>query len=379
MSNPFKIRGSKDACTRRDERNLAKGDLCRTNGLQTDHERYTIVNRRRHKVDHLVGNTFKASDSLFESGWFVIDSNLSHTFYIVDQKSQLIRQAIRIRLFSDMSEREVAELQAIASHWRHDSFCHSKITNNAAARKGHGSMYAAGWQTGYENYEDLSGNIHAAAYGSYAKGQKTTQDKWLQLRSSDHLIHSFYGKRFRSLLPQQFYTQQAAARRVGLPMLGSSTGSNLNADDADLFGPTATYTFQGFYNSLHVDNDSEDHMAFGIFLPVQCDKSFTLMPINKGYQQVSGGFINAHYKTIVDFASIDGSVEMAWWGATDAHCTLEPEWFSPQVSCNQTHLGSSVQISQKLEHRIDHLNLSGSARLVIDDVVRQQLKDERRI
>lgn len=90
MSNPFKIRGSKDACTRRDERNLAKGDLCRTNGLQTDHERYTIVNRRRHKVDHLVGNTFKASDSLFESGWFVIDSNLSHTFYIVDQKSQLI-------------------------------------------------------------------------------------------------------------------------------------------------------------------------------------------------------------------------------------------------------------------------------------------------
>lgn len=376
MSRQPESRGTRSASTRKDERRFQK-DVLRLQDALTTTSEYTIVSRRRSESGHLLGQTFRMTDALFEKGWFVIGTDSSHTFYIIDQKTQIVRQTVRICLFADMSAEEYLEYQRIASHWRHDSLCHGKITSNGAAKKGGGRMYAAGWRTGYENYNS-GGSLIPAAYGSYAKDAKIEQDEWFKLRSSDHEVHSIYGRKFRNLLPQQFATQWQMVQQSGLPMLGTSVPTT-NADIASFFGPTATYTFDGFFNALHVDKDSHNHMAFGVFLPI-CygpQTSFNIASVNDGYRQLTGGFINAAYKTIVDFASIDGAVEMAWWGSADPHCTLEPEWLASDQ--NQTHLGSSIQVSQALEHRIDQFQLSGSSRLIIDDVTRQRLKDEGRL
>lgn len=315
----------------------------------------------------------------------IFNTNASRTFYVIDQHTKEIQQAIRIRLFADMNTEELNDYQLIASHWFQDSKSHGKVTSNAAAKLGGGAMYAAGWRAGFENYLECNSNNLVsttkvpAAYGTYAPGLNTTHNNWTQLRSTDHYVHTLYGKRFFDLLPLQFSKQQTHALHAGLPFLGRSASqpqSSTDSNDHSLFGPNITHTHNGFYNAVHADNDASDHMAFGIFFPVTAD-NFTLASNANGYAQLSGGFINAHYKTILDFSSIDGIVKMAWWGSTDAHCTLRPEFLNNR----HTHLGTSIQVAKMLKTRVENLSKLAieSQRLIIDDATRYLLKQERRI
>lgn len=338
----------------------------------------SIVYRRRtssSEANAMLKKTFQSSDSIFHSGWFIFGTDASRTFYIVDQHTREIRQAVRIRLFSDMSAEELSNYQSIASHCFRDSISHNKVTSNAAAQLGSGTMYAMGWRAGYENFTDHNtASKVPAAYGTYAPGKKTARDDWMHLRSADQSIHTLYGKSFFELLPMQFSMQQAIARETKLPFLGQSNQSSADGSDDFLFGPNMTYTCDGFYNAVHTDNDANDHMAFGIFLPVTANK-FVLASNSDGYSLLSGGFINVHYKTNLNFAEIDGIVEMAWWGSSDAHCTLKPEF----VSAGHTHLGTSIQVSKMLKMRVEKLSTSVQQNLIIDDAQRDLLQQEGRM
>lgn len=365
--------------TARVQKRLQENQQFEASTAAEDQDNYnTMVYRRRSSssaVNAIMKKTYHSTDGMFHD-WFVFDTSASKTFYVIDQNSRVIRQAVRIKLFNDMSAEEYAEYQQIATHWHRDSKLHSEVKSNAAANLGDGAMYAAGWRAGYETYKDINLlSKTSAAFGTYAPGRKTTHLEWMQLRAKDQSIHCLYGKRFSSLLPVQFNLQHRAVAEAGLPLLGCAakncTGDH---DDEFLFGPNITYTYDGFFNALHVDADSPDHMAFGIFFPVG-KKSFNLCPRSDGYDQSSGGFINAHYKTFLNFASVDGVVEMAWWAATDAHCTLRPEF----LSSRNTHLGSSAQVSQALVIRVKSLLHSEPLRLIIDDHTRHVLRKARRM
>lgn len=333
-------------------------------------------------ADAMLKHTYKSSDAVFHTGWFLFKTDSSRTFYVVDEHTKVIRQAIWIRLFSDMDDKEISEYQAIASHLYADSCSHRQVKSNAAANLGGGTMYAAGWRAGYENYLTSIDTTYtetertAAAYGTYAPGKEVPYDQWTKLRADDQFIHTLYGKRFSSLLPVQFNSQQALVNDHGLPLLGRpAKASSDGISNRFLFSSNLTYTCNGFYNAVHVDRDIEDQMTFGIFMPVAA-KDFRLKSQQNGYDQLSGGFINAHYKTFLDFASIDGVIEMAWWGSSDAHCTLEPEYIDTN-HCH-THLGSSMQIAKALKIRVES-HSTQKHRLIVDDATRHQLQQEGRM
>lgn len=116
-----------------------------------------IVYRRRRsseEVSAMLGKTYQSSDRIFHHGWFVLKTEASKTFYVVDDHTREIQQAVRICLFSDMSTEERSRYQKLVSHWHEDSALHGKVKSNAAANLGGGSMYAAGWRAGYERYQN---------------------------------------------------------------------------------------------------------------------------------------------------------------------------------------------------------------------------------
>lgn len=61
-----------------------------------------------------------------------------------------------------------------------------------------------------------------------------------------------------------------------------------------------------------------------------------------------GFFYVAPYKLIVDFAAVDGVVELIWRGSSDAHATVPGE-----VSEGYETWGSSCQTSRHLLNRIE--------------------------
>lgn len=101
---------------------------------------------------------------------------------------------------------------------------------------------------------------------------------------------------------------------------------------------------ENFHNEAHHDYDASD-VTYGIWAP--CDKHGHLSSTKDGFSKKDGFFYVAPYKIIIDFAAVDGVVELIWRGATDAHSTV-----SGTVSEGFETWGSSCQTSQHLVHRI---------------------------
>lgn len=70
--------------------------------------------------------------------------------------------------------------------------------------------------------------------------------------------------RFEKLSTSAYEHQRVQAKKVKVPLFGSVAWP---PSAEDLFGANLTYTFGGFSNRTHYDNDLNDY-TFGIWFPV---------------------------------------------------------------------------------------------------------------
>lgn len=106
-----------------------------------------------------------------------------------------------------------------------------------------------------------------------------------------------------------------------------------------------TCLIENFFNEAHHDHDASD-VTYGIWAP--CNKYGVLAEKElTGFEKKDGFFYVAPYKILIDFAAVDGVVELIWRGASDAHATVDGS-----VTKGYETWGSSCQTSQHLVNRI---------------------------
>lgn len=292
---------------------------------------YTIVRRARQEkiAESLLAHDSSVEDTnpIFSSQqkWFKIDGAKSHTYYFVDSRTHTLKHGVRVLLFKDMTAEDFASYQKVVNYFAIDkSIQVSPIKTNGALVSG--KMYGIGYRSAMDAYLDESGTRHAAQYGTYAMKHEAYSTPGTGIRAQDLDVHTWYGKQFEALSPAVFADQQGRAMASAAPLIGAS--SQLDGY-SNLFASSLTYTLNGFSNKPHCDRDISNHFAFGIFMPIltsAADNGWKLAPALMGYKQLHGGFINGHYRVLVDMPTIDGVVEQFWDSHSDVHATLQGQW-----------------------------------------------------
>lgn len=305
--------------------------------------------------------------------WYTITGSQSRVYYIVDARTSALKQGIRVTLFRDMTSEEFQSYQKLVSYFAADKATRTSFikTNGALVT---GNMYAIGYRSATEAYLDEHGNQVAAQYGTYAMKKEAYPNAHV-LREQDIEIHNWLGERFCALSPSVFNHQQNQAQMNTAPLLGASVSTQDHSFHRHLFASSVTYTVNGFSNRPHVDHDIADHFAFGVFLPISGLKDWKLATASSGYEQTHGGFINEHYRIIIQMPTIDGIVEQFWDSHNDVHATLRGQW----TRASDCQLGTSAQINQLLTARVFKGMNDGLNRLIIDDSTRSKLRSEGRL
>lgn len=189
--------------------------------------------------------------------------------------------------------------------------------------------------------------------GRYSPGPSIQQNinqlqKWQKDQETTiSWISSFYRERFENLAPMLFELTTVEALLANIPDLSETEFKNLESNVAG-FTSNLTYTTNGFYNTIHKDNDAQTY-AYGIWAPISTTIG-DLIDCKDSFTCTGGEFILPSYKCFIDFSSCAGTVEVIWRSNMDYHCTIPLK-----IDSRFDRIGSSCQINKSLVDRIRNL------------------------
>lgn len=165
--------------------------------------------------------------------------------------------------------------------------------------------------------------------------------RWLKrLRFRPHL-EKFFAKRFIRISRPIFEEQQKQANDLGIDTFGDIGCKRYRKKWR--FAGNLSFTMRNFQTKPHADNDAKG-FTYEMWIPIFTDDG-RLAYWTDGYDVIDGDFFWPGFGISVNFGACDGVTEILWRGSRDRHGTEES--FEP--SGKFTHLGTSVQISKRLE------------------------------
>ena len=276
-----------------------------------------------------------------------IDGRQSALIYVVDKSTKDPFLVVNVVLFKDMTNSQRYDYSFLFGYIKTDEKfrCANALKNGAMVR---GTMKATGYRAATE--KDMS-------FGEYAPTQQVqkrlqtdpefTAEFWRHLDKAKGL-HQILSKMLYGLAPKLHEELVMEMRRRRLPPLGAKH-HDIESEDEEVtesspFTPHLIYTYNGFTNKPHCDNDV-NLWATGIWGP--CDTSGKLVTHADGFNQQGHYFFNASYKVLVDTGAIDGIVHMAWRGREDIHATS-----TGHLAKGYQRWAFTAQMNKQLDQRV---------------------------
>lgn len=120
---------------------------------------------------------------------------------------------------------------------------------------------------------------------------------------------------------------------TGVPSLSDLDFKNLKSEN--LFVSSLAFTYDGYYNESHDDED-KNWYAYGIWFPVDL-KTRKLAFKADGFYGKGGYFVFDGLLEFIDFNDYDGVCEIIWRSSLDKHATT-PSQYPDGFDC----FGSSI-------------------------------------
>ena len=297
-----------------------------------------------------------------------IDGRRTALVYVVDKAAQEVVMVVKVVLFKDMTPEQRSDYGFLFDYIRADERYRIPVSSNAAMVEG--TMKCAGYRAAYEAGYD---------YGQYTmynleklKKDPDLRAKYLRHAAKAKDVHRLMSEGLYSLSPILLEERALEAQRKGIPLFGDPdnrlSDQSPAINETTPFTPHIIYTFNGFVNVPHCDNDS-NLWATGVWGP--CSTKGGLMSMAEGFHQSGHAFYNASYGVLVDIATIDGVVEMAWRGRQDIHGTT-----TGVVGAGCQRFAFTAQLNKRLDQRVTAALTKGYA-IVNDDMERLGMVDKR--
>lgn len=268
----------------------------------------------------------------------ILSSLKIHSFnrnlFLKDQHQNIVA-IVRAIPFDNMHPDEHNQLNFLVNHLLEQSHLTTSIKNKNTLA---GKMWGEGWRKAMESGPSMISRYspHSTKHqdpGFYAKVTKHTHET--------HQIDHYLGTRFYELANQAFEeVQSQLAGAKGTSISSLTWQPELQGFQ---FASNVTFTYDGFCNRAHVDND-QSTWSYGLFMPINKQEKKLARNGPGGFQLKGGQFFFNDFNVAIDFGAIDGVFEIAWKASQHRHQTLPSSNPGPE---QYTRLGLSCQITKK--------------------------------
>ncbi|RPA87694.1 hypothetical protein BJ508DRAFT_300935 [Ascobolus immersus RN42] len=199
------------------------------------------------------GQLVEYDDPILVQEFKTIDGRASCIYTALDKDTKDVVFVAKVHLYKDMSDTQKSHYQRLFTYFAKDQAIkgHQHLKNGAGAAGG-GHMNAVGWRPAYET------GVHVDTYTSGILRQRFTAAEIKAHEIQLESIHQAISNSFMALSSHIFNQQHAELRDASTPAAGYPYGAKgLSLDGC--FCSNIAYTYGGFHNSVHCDNDTSSY------------------------------------------------------------------------------------------------------------------------
>ncbi|KAA1087453.1 hypothetical protein PGT21_031851 [Puccinia graminis f. sp. tritici] len=309
--------------------------------------------RQRKKKKYLTpASILQAANFIKAPGFRIFNRPDSHVMIFDEYNQNQLVGIFQFTPFSKMTPDQREDLDFLAGFFHSHKKYVNPVSNFNSACLG-GKMNMLGWR------KCMKPNERAGLFLSQAKINKDVHGFTSVVRRG-HQAGVIIGKSFKDLADNVFAKNHDIMVEYDMPSFGDATLDDLEVNNFSA-ASSLSYTYGGFYNSPHTDNQDVSEFAYVQWIPTFA-KTGKVATHAEGFNVVGGEFVFPDCRFGLGFENLDGVARMVWRSTDYKHFTM---FSQPNSTFNR--LAFSLQLNKKTVNVFKNIKTQEGAYLNMHD------------